>query len=298
MKGCARTCVLWLIGVVAAAAAFFVYLRRFGWIEPGIYWASGGAGVCLGIVVSYIAGIWNTWRERSSLLSATTGAPPVDGQWTVVSGQISSREPLTAPFSGATAVMYEYKIFRMERSGKSSTEVTYWEGKALAPSTISTRTGAVRLLAVPNLEVDNAKMPYMQALERAREYVANTNFETRATMSGARHQMEQEMTDDDGVYRFDRRSDRDVDIADCELREKHVKNGETVCAFGIYSSSRGGIVPHPNWAKQTRIMTGDANTVAGKLMKRIVGYFIGLIIFSGAVYGIVRAYMHFASLAQ
>src|SRR6185503_7414423 len=102
MKGCARTCVLWIIGVAAASAAFYVYLRRFGWIEPGIYWASGGAGVCLGIAVSYIGGIWNTWRERNTLLAAMSGERPADGQWTAVSGPISSREPLTAPFSGVS----------------------------------------------------------------------------------------------------------------------------------------------------------------------------------------------------
>src|SRR5438105_11529015 len=118
MKGCARTCLLWVVGLAAVSAAAYFYLIRFGKIEPGIWWASGGAGVCTMLVVSYIIGIFTTSKERSVLLGSLSGTPPEDGQWTAVSGQISSIDPMRAPLSGANVVTYDYKIYRMERSGK------------------------------------------------------------------------------------------------------------------------------------------------------------------------------------
>jgi hypothetical protein len=292
MKGCARTCVLWLLGLAAAVAGFYFYLIRFGRLDPGIWWASGGAAVCTMLVVSYIVGIFGTSKERRVLLASLSGEPPVDGQWTAVSGQISSSSPLTAPLSGLTAVVYEYKIYRMERSGKSTSEVMYYEGKGLAPSTISTRRGGVKLLAVPTLEVDNAKLRHMQTVENARAYIDSTAFTAKVSMKEARKSTTEEMTDDDGMYRSDfQGSDLQVGLDECEFREKSIANGETICAFGLYSQSRGGLVPHENWAKQARIMRGDATSVAGKLMKRVIWYAVGVMFFGAAVYGIVQIYM-------
>ncbi len=292
MKGCARTCVLWLLGLAAAAAGFYFYLIRFGRLDPGIWWASGGAAVCTMLVVSYIVGIFGTTKERRVLLASLSGEPPVDGQWTAVSGQISSSSPLTAPLSGLTAVVYEYKIYRMERSGKSTSEVMYYEGKGLAPSTIATRRGAVKLLAVPALEVDNAKLRHMQTVENARAYIDATSFSSKVSLKEARKTAAEEYTDDDGMYKSDMQGgDLQVSLDECEFREKSIANGETICAFGLYSQSRGGLVPHENWAKQTRIMRGDATSVAAKLMKRVIWYAVGVMFFGAAVYGIVQIYM-------
>jgi hypothetical protein len=93
------------------------------------------------------------------------------------------------------------------------------------------------------------------------------------------------------MFRVDKkRSDDEVEIAQCQLEERHIKQGEMVCAFGLYSSARGGLIPHPNWAKQARLMRGDANTVAGQLRTRIIKYAFGVVICAGIAFGIVRLY--------
>ena len=300
MKGCARTCLLWIVGWAAAAAAFYYYFQGLGVIEPGIWWASVGAGLCVVIVIAYLLGIIERLRERSMLLEAAMGAIPADGKWVAVSGTIRSLNPLRGPFSGAPVATYTYKISRMERSGKSSSEVTYYDGKALASSTIATRTGAIRLLAVPTLEVKGELLDYRTAIQHAREYVSTTPFQTSSTPKAEKIGVTEESTDDDGVFRVDSKyfSERDVDVGDCQLTELHIKQGEPVCAFGLYSQARHGLIPHPNWARQTRIMRGDANTVAAQLRKKAIGYAIGTLFFSGAVVGIVKLYQHFAALAS
>jgi hypothetical protein len=297
MKGCARTCLLWLIGWAAAGGAFFFYLRRLGEYTPQIWWASVIAGFCVVLVVSYVVGIWGFFKERSMLLGAMVGRPPNDGEWIAVSGPIHSNAPLKTPITGVSAVTYTYDVYRMETSrGGSSHSSTnkhsYWEGKALAPSTISAKQGSIRLLAVPSLLDVPAEKPHDAAtIDRVRRYIEETIFTTPSSMKEMRAAAQEEYTDDDGMYRVDRTStENDVDVASCLLEERHIKQGETVSAFGLYSSSRGGLVPHPNWAKQARIMRGDATTVANQLRNRMIRYFLGMLLFAAAAYGVVRLY--------
>lgn len=298
MKGCARTCLLWLLGWGAASYAFYRYfvgLRNFG---PPMYWASVIAGLCVIAAIGYALGIGTAYRERKLLLEAMAGTPPPDGQWAAVSGHIHSMAPLTAPISGQDAVTYEYKIYRHERSGKNTAQVTYFEGKALAPSTIATRHGSVRLLSVPSFtDVAAEKVPWNDAVANAKTYVAQTDFELLETVKQRRNQTEEESTDDDGQYRFDRRkTTNEIDLADdFRFDEKRIGQGEQVCAFGLYSRQRGGLIPHPNWSKQTRLVRGDAMMVAGQLRSRMVKYVIGILVFSGIAYGIVRLYEYKAA---
>ena len=293
MKGCARSCILWLLGWGAAAGAFYYYfvsLRDFG---PPMYWGSAFAGLFLVAAIGYALGIGTAYRERKMLLDAMAGTPPADGQWAGVSGTIHSMSSLSAPISGANVVAYEYKIYRHEQFGRDSSEIIYYQGKALAPSTIATHQGSVRLLSVPTFhDMPPETIPWQAAVERAKEYVATTAFELLDTSQKRRSSLEEEWTDDDGQFRVDKQKTAgDVDLADdFRFDEKHVKQGEQVCAFGLYSRQRGGLIPHPNWAKQTRLMRGDASKVADQLRSRMVKYVFGLLIFSSLVYGIVRLY--------
>ncbi len=298
MKGCARSCLLLLIGWAAASGAFYFYLRRFGMLEPQIWWASVGAGMFTVGAISYVMGIVKFGKERSMLLGAMVGQQPADGQWVAVSGTIRSINPLRTPASGVAAVAYEYDFYRIERrsSGRnsSSSKYSYYEGKALAPSTITTRHGAVRLLAVPTLDVPNDEIKSAEGLKNAKEYVSATAFQTRHTLKGEKIGMEQELADDDGSFRLDKRLDEDVNLADCTLSERHIKQGETICAFGLYSAARGGLIPHPNWSKQGRLMRGDATAVAGQLKTRMIKYVFGILFCGGVAFGIVKLYAHYA----
>jgi len=294
MKGCARTCILQLLGWAAAAYAFYFYFRSIGDLGPPLYWASIAAGLFVMLAVGYALAIRELVSERSILLAADSGTPPPDGKWVAVSGHIHSMQSLRAPFTGEDVVAYQYKISRHERSGKSSTEVTYYEGKALVPSTIATRHGTVRLLSVPTFDLPPATFPrYQDAVANANAYISATTFETKHTPKEQRIGMDEEHADDDGNFKVDKRKfvETDVDINGMQLSEQHVKQNAVVCAFGLYSQQRGGLIPYPNWAKQTRLMLGDAHAVANQLRNRILKYCIGIVCFSAAAYGVVKLYV-------
>ncbi len=293
MKGCARTCLLQLLGWGVASCVFFYYLRDLSeLVTPPLYWASIGAGLCVVLSIGYAWAIVGHLGERKMLLDAASGTQPPDGKWVAVSGRIQSMHSLRGPLTGEDVVAYEYKISRMERSGKSSSQVTYYDGKGLVPSTIATRNGSIKLLAVPTFDTPAATFTrYQETVERARQYLESTPFQTRSTPKDARVGMEEEQTDDDGNFRVDnRRFDSDIDLDGCIFEEKHVKQNEAVSAFGLYSQQRGGLIPHPNWAKQTRLMRGDADQVARQLSSRVIKYVIGAVLFAAAAYGIVKLY--------
>lgn len=291
MKGCARTCILWLLGWAAASYAFYRYFSSLGDLREGLWWATGGAGLAVMLVISYLYGIVDVARERSILLDSISGAPLQDGKWVAVGGRIHSLQRLTAPLSGENVVAYKYTISRREGTGKSSTTVHHFEGKALIPSTISTRTGSVKLLSVPTFDMSAAKLDITRAIENAQSYVAATQFESNDTPKSERAgTVEKESTDDDGNFRVDSRSKNafDVPIDSCDFEERHIKQNEEICAFGMYSQQRNGLIPHPNWAKQTRIMRGSAESVAAQLRTRMIKYAFGVVIFAAIVWGVVK----------
>jgi hypothetical protein len=291
MSGCGRTCILWLLGWAAAAAAFYGYLRRFGVSEPALYLASVGAGLCVAIAASYVLGVIRAARERAALLAAMTGDAPRDGEWAAVAGHIRASSPLRAPLSGESVVAYEYKISKMMGSGKSRSERIFYHGKALTPSTISSRQGTIRLLAVPMMDLRRTEIDAAVAVANAARYIDATTFETTLTPKEEKTTLDHEWTDDDGSFRVDKQpNDLEVDLASCDMEEKSVRQGEMVCAFGLYSQQRGGLIPHPNWAKHVRIMRGDAADGARQLRNRMIKFAIGIAIFAAAAYGITRLY--------
>jgi hypothetical protein len=282
-----------LLGWGAAAYVFHVYftgLRDFG---PPTYWAAAIAGLFVVAAVSYFFGIGGAHGERKMLLEAMAGTPPEDGKWAAVSGTIRASTPLTAPISGQSVVAYEYSIHRHERRGSQSSEVVYYEGKALAPSSIATRQGSVRLLAVPAFTViDEVIVDRAAAVRNARAYVARTDFAKHETSGERRGRLEQEWTDDDGQYRLDKRfTDEKVELTDdFEYDEKQIGQGEQICAFGVYSAERRGLIPHANWSKQTRIVRGDVAAVSDRLRRRMINCSIGALACSAIVWGIVWFY--------
>lgn len=276
MKGCARTCLLWLLGWGLAAYAFYFYFTTLHHFGPPTYWAAALAGLCVILPIGYAIGIGTAYRERKMLLDAVTGTPPEDGQWVAVSGTIRSMAPLRAPISGTECVAYQYRISKRVRQAKSPSTAVVYDGKALTPSTIAGRHGSVRLLAVPFFDLPMASVSDAAAAANAQRYASATAFESGATPSDRKTTVERESTDDDGMFRVDRAyADAPADMSDCVFEERLVANGATVCAFGLYSRMRGGLIPHPNWAKQTRLMLGDATQVAAQLRSRMLRYLLG-----------------------
>jgi len=77
-----------------------------------------------------------------------------------------------------------------------------------------------------------------------------------------------------------------VDLANCRFDEQVIAQGERICVLGLYSQKRGGIVPDPNWAHQSKIIRGDGETGIRQLGARARKYTIAALVFATAAAGI------------
>lgn len=285
MQGCRRACLAQLALWAAIAAGFFWFVRDAG--PPAI-------GVSLGIGLLATAALligWGAFRtlQEQAMLVRSEREPPRDGTWCAVSGELRTAAPVRAPLSGESVAMYEYSIARTQRFGKRSTLVTYFDGKSLAASSI----GTVRLLSVPALEVEPAPLDLTRAIANVSDYIRRTTFAKRDTSRDRTSALEREWADDDGVFRIDRRhTDGDVDLdGSFQFEERHLKPGDHVCAFGVFSSTRGGIVPDEQWGKTSRIMRGTAREIAQRLGKRAISYALIAIVLAAASILLARNYL-------
>lgn len=278
MKGCARGCITGILGLAAAIGAFHFWFQALG-LEKG---APDLGSVMAGSFTTL--SIWMFWsvgdvlRDRALLRGAVAGVPPVDGKWAGFSGAIRSPSPLTSPMSRTSAVAYNYRI-------REHKWVRY-EGMALAASTISTRLGSYRLLAVPFLDISSPAVDADAARPNVLAYIAATRFETLETPVSDRQTAQMEWTDDDGAFRRDTKGNDVINLSRCLFTEHVVAQGEQVCLLGLYSQARGGIIPDPNWAQRTQLFRGDGEGGIRQLSSRARNYILTALVFAAAAAGI------------
>jgi uncharacterized protein len=192
-----------------------------------------------------------------------------DGRLVAAIGRIRPLgSPLEAPFSGTRCVAYEYDVSHVDTTasdGKSETrEVHDAAGIALAPSRIDSTSGAVRLLGYAML----SEFPKTGAADRARAraYFAATpgTVIARSRVFRLMDAMNDALADDDGAVRADWRMGEDLDLEGATLTERTVPVGAEVCALGVYSAERGGLVARGRMIN--RLVPGGAAAARRRLV--------------------------------
>jgi hypothetical protein len=183
--------------------------------------------------------------------------------------------------SRTSAVAYTYEI--------RETGSTRYEGVALAVSTISTAFGSYRLLAVPVLDMSSPVVDQGTARRNAEAYIAATQFETRDAAISNRPTTQWEWTGDGGAFRGDSKGNDVINPSRCWFSEQVVAQGEQVCVLGHFSQARGGIVPGPNWARETQLMRGDGEAGIRRLGSRARNYALIALAFAAAAAGVCWA---------
>lgn len=229
MKGCARSCLIGLVGCLVAIAAFVLLLLQLGADPNSVAVPAVAAGLLATLSISSAWYALDMLRDRGRIRNAIAGQAPVDGKWAGFSGTIRSASPITSPISGKSAVAFKYSISRRVGSGKSAYTATYYEGAALASPRISTNVGTFKLLAVPLFDMATSDVERGEAVRNAEAYIAATTFETKATPKEDRQTAEKEWTDDDGFFRRDRHGADDADLSLCQLNEQMIAQGAQVC---------------------------------------------------------------------
>ncbi len=240
-----------------------------------------------GALVTGFLGLFRSRKLGAAIRRDGEGAPRKDGRFEASGGAIHPiHEPLTSPFQGASCVAYEYDVAAMGKDNRTAGSDAW--GWALTPAVIRSVRGDLRLLGFPDLEGFDEAVVGEGALERIRAYFNHSVFETikKADIKKGLGQLLERSVDDDGEARADIRRGTDLDQEDFRFEgrkcsERVVPVGAEVTAFGIYASSRGGLVPHPGKASEmVQLWPGKGEALTAVIEKESSGRLsLGILVF-------------------
>jgi hypothetical protein len=220
-------------------------------------WASGGL----------LLSAFGRWRERAVIMGGVAGVAPEDGAHTVLVGTVEATGPLLrAPLDGSACVAYSYAIQDVRGTGKQRFVSNIARGVALTPTSIVTRTGSYRLLAVPALEAVEPSSTHSQMVASFQRYAQEAIF---IDQKGAADELLAQWEDVDGRYRSDvaYATFADAETAHWVLTQQHLPPSSQVCVFGRYSAARGGIVPSAGGP--VRVIRGSVDDVTASLGSKV-----------------------------
>ena len=258
------------------------------------------------MIVGGIQGAFKAWRGASGTTedSFTTNIPQgssafEDGKLIRVVGRIRATGPaLSAPFSQRVCLLYQYEVSRPS-TGDRSDNLKAFTGFALTPSVIDGSNRSIKLLGFPELEGFDTETQEGEAeFENARAYIAATTFEDMQGLSALRNvwgAVKERIADDDGNVRKDwQMVEKSYDISDSTLTEEIIVSGDQVCAIGVYSAAKGGIVSDLSKALN-KLVKGDAQQSAALLRSEGLGQGVASLV-AGTLFGVVLIAAAFAIL--
>jgi hypothetical protein len=252
-----------------------------------MWWLAFIFALVAGMIVGNIHGVLLALRQKKA--SNKTRSEWRDGELLVVSGRIqSTRSPLSAPFSGTSAAILEYKISTKSYSNDSNTKIDHFSGFMMTPCAVQTLQGTVNLVGFPLL----AKVPSTTCwdesnFKNAAEFLKRTKFEEKhSNPITMLKQMNEVLKDSDGDVQshfvtanhsfetqlgsiqtiMDELQDRGV-----QLEETLIPNGAEVTASGTYRAARQAIDIGDGMSNITHsLQLGTAAQLTGGLMKQSI----------------------------
>jgi hypothetical protein len=278
-----KGCLFWLLLYAVFAALYYTTLHgRFTPPADRIGALVGALGLLSGVAaVSDLIGRRAKARENRRLLAMARAAEaPVDGQRTAVLGTLVGLGPLLlSPFGRVRCVAYSYGISHRTggRSiGSAGQKVDDFGGYAMAPSGLRTPIGDFRLLGFPALDGFDTPLSKPGHFSNAGSWLAETPFEDMTGLRAVTAGSGEVLPDDEGAVRRDWRTAGD-DFALVprrhQLTEAVVRDGEEVCAVGVYSAAEGGLVPDPSLG--LKLIRGDGEAVAQQMRRGEPSYVPG-----------------------
>ncbi len=272
----------WLLLLVVLAGLYYLALR--GQVSSPADWLGAlGGGAALTLVTGAFHNAWSARKGRVLLDRTLTGAPYEDGKQTAAVGPILALgSPVYAPFSGEPCVLCSWRITHEVPIDEHEPEegkkhIEDFSGFIMAPCVVQDPAGNVRLLDLPTIagfpaEVRRGKGDF----QRAREYLQSASFEKASLVKLISEEL---AADEAGCFRKDWREAGDdfrLDPKDHTLTEYVVRDDETVCAIGIYSAQRQGLVSGKiRESARIKLIQGDSAAARKNLAKTFWKYSVG-----------------------
>jgi len=292
LKGCALRVLLATAGLLASIGVAFTLLRPSSAGSAPLPLVAFGVGFLAWVAAMTAISAVKAWRERRSVVGGIAGDMPRDGRAMIVGHIEPMGRPLEAPLSGQPCVAFTYEVYTLRGGSKGRSKVVCLDGIGVTPSQIVTHAGTFRLLAVPELDCDDATLDMTIAVARANARQQSLPTPPPRT-AGSKPTVEAQWSDDDGEYRRETSHTDDViDATQHRFVERRIEPGARVCVVGQFSSARRAMVADPgDWSKITRIMKGDPDAIARQLTGNIARRSIAALVCAAAAGWIVAAYL-------
>lgn len=287
LKGCLVFLGVFVVSALAIglAAYLFVPAGARAAMGPVALYAGVIGGFFLALGLMSLSEAVRRVRETRLLRESAAGTPPADGARIAACGVLVADGPqVEAPFSGTRSAIYKYAV--MTRHQKSDSEIC--SGYFLTPCHVETAAGPVRILGYAEPAFAAARPGGPDVVARAQAYFASASI--TPTGLGALREFNEMLADDDGAIR------KDTGVVPSELTnprlyfvEHAVAGGESVCAFGHYSSERVGLVPDPASVDPyaVSLRRGDAGAVRRSLLRAAAGQLFGFLLLAALAGGAV-----------
>jgi ankyrin repeat protein len=244
-----KGCLLWLLQLAVLVGLY--YLAFHGRFTPPADWIGALAGgFFLTLAIGAFQNAFRARKNRARLEQALAGEPFEDGRQVAAVGPIAALgAPVESPFSRTPCVICDWDVSHesttRSSSGSSNNTTKDFSGFVLTPCAVQAPGGGVRILGFPTLEgFEEAPLHDAESWANAESYLRSTPFE-KIGLTRVFSEVKDLFTDDDGYIRKDWRMADDGFALDRQvhtIKEKVVKDGETVCALGVYSAEKGGLV--------------------------------------------------------
>ncbi|HSN69585.1 MAG TPA: hypothetical protein VLV48_10085 [Thermoanaerobaculia bacterium] len=236
-----RTCLFWLVAYAAVAWGLSrVFERRLLPREPALA-AGAFAGFVAILGILWLLEIVTKLRSIAAVRRGLQGEEPVDGERYAACGPIEPAgiEPLVTPFTHTPAVAYTCRLVTLG-------DRRAWEGIALAPARIQCGAYPIRILALPEIAVDEELCTGEEASKNAQAWAEETVFSgERSTLFRRAKLPESVLRNENGAVEWNSGEGKPASFRGAMLHERVIKPGDEVCAIGVYSSARGGLVVDP-----------------------------------------------------
>jgi hypothetical protein len=290
MHSLKKSCLRWglLYVFLGLGLSALVYLRL---PQTGLALGWGfGAAILVWFAIGYVFGIRTRNEEARMMRRGMSGERPNDGDKIAVVGTIgSSFDTLESPMTRQRCVAYEYKGIP-----PSAQDAAVIEGFALTPATIEGPRGAIRLLAVPELDFPFDSPSRIEFYDNFSEYIEQTQFLQHFGIDIKREMahLKTVVADDDGRIRYDIKRDPSINVSTLQMKEKILAPGARVVAVGRYSAAKNALVPDETaMLHAVKITTGEPSAIAKRgCGKGVFELFLGcgclLPVIAGALLGL------------
>ena len=302
------------LGLVVIAACIFIYVTHYPPIPPANHnppvssalamvmsvvelgYPLVGSVLIVGIISNALS-LPKSVGNLRQLEAGHQGQPPEDGSVIAVAGQIvADHSPVITPVSQTSCIAYYYYV----RKG-FNTGIDYF-GYALTPSSIAASSGKVAILAVPQIDFfskPGTKYDDSSALNNFKSYFDSNEFaESLVGWAPLSKERDMPMADRMRPVKGDvdmKRRHSNSDLDGCDIIERCLDEGESVCAFGLYSASQQGLVYNPESGHplSIQIKMGPITKFIKEQKSSIMRSLLGTVFMLAMLTAMVWAYQNF-----